>query len=372
MRNYIFIVVVFVACIWATTVTWAAWLEGSSGPAQPRPPVRPQPVPVVENALTRYVARLNLRRGHTHRGLTVYLLETATPADATNYRSMAGALAVRDLTITERPTARVPSVVMQNTGNAAVLLLSGEIIVGGKQNRTLRDDVLLPAHSARIEVPVLCVERGRWKGPHGKFEHKSSVAALDVRAGAARGATQAEVWKKVGAYADVLKHRSATSDLQALQSTPAVRKVLDDYRKGFAGCWRPQAVGMVVARYGRIVGADVFCNAAVFAKHRDRLLDSYALDCHVHTILRGRARHAVHVEDPRAFLARLNRARFTWQKGVGAGQLLRYTGGVAGHGVLRNAGVLHAGIFPRLRPIVRLPHPPIPVPMPRRLPERGR
>jgi len=364
MRNTIFIVAVFVACVLATSVTWAAWLEGTPDPGQTRPPVRPPDVPVATNPLTRYVGRLNVQRGHTYKGLTVYLLETAAPADATNYRSMAEALTAKELIITEKPAASVPSVFMQNTGGVAVLLLSGEIIVGGKQNRTLRDDVLLPAHSAQIEVPVLCIERGRWKGPHVKFDHRSSVAALDVRAGVAGGATQKEVWSKVGDYAAALKHRSATSDLQAMQAGPEVRKVLDDYRTGFARCWRPRAVGMVVARYGKIVGADLFCNSTVFAKHRDRLLESYALDCHVHTLRRGRRRHPVHAEDPHAFLARLNRAQFTWHKTPGVGQLLRYTGATAGHAVLRDAAVLHAGIFPPVRPIVRPPHPPIPIPMP--------
>ena len=39
--------------------------------------------------------------------------------------------------------------------------MDGEELIGAKQNHTLNLSILVPAH-ASIDIPVSCVERGRW------------------------------------------------------------------------------------------------------------------------------------------------------------------------------------------------------------------
>ena len=46
--------------------------------------------------------------------------------------------------LTEREQTTVPELLVDNRGKVAVLLLAGEILVGGKQNRVLKEDLLLP------------------------------------------------------------------------------------------------------------------------------------------------------------------------------------------------------------------------------------
>ena len=48
------------------------------------------------------------------------------------------------LVITERAQASVPELTVDNRGKVHVLLLAGEILLGGTQNRVLREDILLP------------------------------------------------------------------------------------------------------------------------------------------------------------------------------------------------------------------------------------
>ena len=45
------------------------------------------------------------------------------------------------LTVIERPEATVPELIAENRGKTYVLLLAGEILIGGKQNRVLREDL---------------------------------------------------------------------------------------------------------------------------------------------------------------------------------------------------------------------------------------
>ena len=69
-----------------------------------------------------------------------------------------------DLRIVEREHATVPTLIVENRGKSHALLLAGEILLGGKQNRVLVEDVLLPPASGPRDIGVYCVEQGRWAG----------------------------------------------------------------------------------------------------------------------------------------------------------------------------------------------------------------
>src|SRR4030095_11882241 len=64
------------------------------------------------------------------------------------------------LIITERAQASVPELTVENRGKVHVLLLAGEILLGGKQNRVLREDILLPPLSGARSIGVYCLEQG--------------------------------------------------------------------------------------------------------------------------------------------------------------------------------------------------------------------
>jgi hypothetical protein len=243
-------------------------------------------------------------------------------------------------------------------------MLAGEIISGGKQNRILKEDVLLPARSGWVELPVYCVEHGRWSGRGTAFEKSSSVAALSVRATAQAGLPQQEVWGGVSYYQSNLNVDSDTGDLLTVQSDSAVREAVDDYRDAFRERWPRSAIGMVVARHGRVVGAEIFCNPAVFRKHRDRLLESYAVDCYAaRRMEHGEAvRHpAPDREDAERFLRRAFRAEYEWRGTPGLGRLLAARGaGIDGLSLIYRETALHAALFAREELVIR----PSPVPMP--------
>lgn len=67
----------------------------------------------------------------------------------------------------ERGGATVGRIVFHNKAPLDVLLLDGEELRGGLQNRVVNKSILVPAHT-ELEIPVSCVERGRWsREAHG-------------------------------------------------------------------------------------------------------------------------------------------------------------------------------------------------------------
>jgi len=298
----------------------------------------------------------------------VFTVEITYVADDTAYLSVQEAIAAGLLTVREKGDGTVPVLIVENTGKEAVLMLGGEMLLGGKQNRVLREDVLLPARSGAIEVPVFCIEQGRWSHGPEDFQYKSSLAPVAVRGPAQAGASQDAIWAGVRRYQENLKVESSTRDLQAVHDSPEVREAVADYRKHVAdGCWRRPAVGMVVARYGEVVGADIFANAALFRKHRDRLLESYALDCVAAD--RGqmdRKWRAPSTNVAEEFLRRAFSAEYAWRVTPGSGRLLAASGaGLTGSALVQRDNVLHACLFPAGEIIIQ---PPQPIPLPRPMP----
>ena len=372
MKHFFLLAALAMACVPAVVAAHASYLEEPEEVAPARPIVPPPPLP--DNPLTEVVRHVTVGGGHTYKGLTVFPLTIPKVTDGTDYLSLSEALQEELLVITEKGRGSVPALMAENVSGRFILVLAGEVVSGGKQNRTLRQDVLLPPKSGKIELPVLCVERGRWSGRDMSFKKNPAMAALNVRAAAQAGESQEAVWSGVGYYQAGLNVTSGTEDLQAVTDSAEVQRALADYRSAFAGHWPPRAVGMVVARYWRIVGADLFCSPDVFEKHRDRLLESYAVDCYVsrkQQELTDRERIVpapIGRREAERFLRRVLRAEHTWAPTPGAGRLLQVQGtGVNGLALVRDkAVVVHAGLFAQdlIRPLLdTMPAPP---PTPRR------
>ena len=83
----------------------------------------------------------------------IYVAETGLPPMATG--PLAG------LIVDEVSGGTVPHLVVTNPTDQAILIVEGEQLMGGLQNRSPNVSVLVPA-GERLEIPVSCLERGRW------------------------------------------------------------------------------------------------------------------------------------------------------------------------------------------------------------------
>ncbi len=65
--------------------------------------------------------------------------------------------------------AQVNRLVLVNNSKRPLLLLAGEIVTGGKQDRVIGKDRIVPAESDPVDLSVFCVEPGRWVATSSNF-----------------------------------------------------------------------------------------------------------------------------------------------------------------------------------------------------------
>src|ERR1035441_9599171 len=100
--------------------------------------------------------------------------------------------------------AAVNRLVLVNNSKRPLLLLAGEIVTGGKQDRVIGKDRIVPAESDPVDLSVFCVEPGRWVAANGKYEFNNRggstvglLAAPVVRSKAMAAKDQQQVWDSV-------------------------------------------------------------------------------------------------------------------------------------------------------------------------------
>jgi hypothetical protein len=75
--------------------------------------------------------------------------------------------------------ARVNTLVLVNNSSRPLLLLAGEIVTGGKQDRVIGKDRIIPPQSDPIDLGVFCVEPGRWVATSDRFNTSEATYAAN-------------------------------------------------------------------------------------------------------------------------------------------------------------------------------------------------
>jgi hypothetical protein len=103
-------------------------------------------------------------------------------------------------------TGNVNELAIENRGDEAVFVQAGDIVKGGKQDRSLTVSLLLPPHSERIPIASFCVEPGRWsqRGREDAGHFSSALAAMPSR--------EAKIAMKAPASAPTAAQRELVSD----------------------------------------------------------------------------------------------------------------------------------------------------------------
>jgi hypothetical protein len=254
-----------------------------------------------------------------------------------------GGLAIED-------SGRVPEVVVQNRSERRIFLMAGEVVVGGKQNRMIREDVLIPP-GERVSVPVYCVEKGRWEGDVREMKARGSMTPPGLRLQAAQKAGQDAVWKEISESARKLSVESKTENLQSFYEEGRVRRQIDEYQKAFRPIWDHRPVGVVVCRFDRIVGAEIFGSSYLFSRLQYKILDSYIVDRLCYPMMERHPRPDV--DDVERFLSRVNQARMTYGSTPGEGRSISISGAVNGSALSAGGVVSHLSLFEPVAVIYR-------------------
>jgi hypothetical protein len=173
----------------------------------------------------------------------------------------------------------VNSLMFVNRAEQPVFLLAGEVIIGGKQDRIIGRNTVIPAKTTQ-EVPVFCVEHGRWNGNDKEFRTAKALAHGRLR-GRASYAAQSEVWSEVAAKNQMRKTTNKSDTYRAVAQQQSdgtlatMEKQVATALAAISAADRARMVGFAVALNGAVATVDAFGSPALFRKLETKLVRSY-------------------------------------------------------------------------------------------------
>lgn len=189
------------------------------------------------------------------------------------------AMPKRLVTIKEEDGGDVNNLQLTNKADKPLFLLAGEVILGGRQDRIIGSNTIIPPKTTQ-SVPVFCVEHGRWSGTTNEFTTGKALAHGRLRGHAAFD-TQQDVWNEVA---------TKNAERKTTSSTDTYRKIAQQQSDGSLKAWqtkidgalaklpagdRKNLVGFAVAVDGKVATIDRFSSPALFDKLQDKLVRSY-------------------------------------------------------------------------------------------------
>jgi hypothetical protein len=111
---------------------------------------------------TAQVGDFSLSGPWTHDNLTIFLIHDEDRIKGKTFRILQEALAEEEAIVHETGTVNLLHV--ENVSqDAEVFIQSGDIVKGGKQDRLIAFDLILPPKSGKVPVIAYCVDQSRWR-----------------------------------------------------------------------------------------------------------------------------------------------------------------------------------------------------------------
>lgn len=203
--------------------------------------------------------------------------------------------ALKEKKVEVKETSNVNELSIDNNSDEAIFIHSGDIVKGGKQDRTVANDVIIPPNAKNVPLASFCVEQNRWR-PRGnersdKFEGNSKMlSSKKLKLAAKYDNNQQKVWKKVseeqsklnsklskrmGNTVDVTQNESASS-LQLTLESDELKKVKKELHesvlKGLNE--KENVIGYAYAINGEVYGVDMYNNKKLFKDLSSKITES--------------------------------------------------------------------------------------------------
>jgi hypothetical protein len=243
----------------------------------------------------------------THKNLQIFLIKGEDRL--TDIKIQILDEAMKDKTVVVHETGEVSKLSVENKSAAGyVFVHSGDIVKGGRQDRTLPNDILVKA-GGKLPIDAFCVEQGRWQQRGGESAAAFSGSTKSLSSNSLKYAAKVEknqsaVWDKVAREQQKLStsvfkpgaagQTAASNDNVANATAASVNdarsasslqlslenKALEKLAKEYTGALQkapdeaPKVVGFAYAVNGVICGAEVYANSTLFRKLWPKLLDA--------------------------------------------------------------------------------------------------
>jgi hypothetical protein len=247
----------------------------------------------------------------------------------TEYGNIRGLVRRHGTPSIQRDSAQVNQLALINNSKRPLLLLAGEIVAGGKQDRVIGMDRIVGPESDPIDLNVFCVEPGRWVATSNNFGTSGAtygsvaggtaggvaggtlMAQPSVRAKAMGDKDQTQVWAEVKKQQQSMSVEvteaspsptaanqiASTSSYAVIMENKDVKQEVDKIAKPIEQNYQSlikqlrdrKAVGVVVAVNGRVIWSDVFASTELLEKYWPKLVRSYASEAVVTHVKGARA-----------------------------------------------------------------------------------
>jgi len=255
------------------------------------------------------------------------------------------------LTIKEKGSGTVPLLKAKNKGPYPILILDGEQLIGAKQNRITNRSIVLAPESV-TEIPVSCMEQGRWHHVSKTFSPGPHHAPSKVR----RHARRVEASAPEASYRDLESAQGAVWDeirsfgakLGGSSSTGALDAVFDHHEDDLES-WITAfplldlQVGLLAFSGPEPLGMDALGTPSLYAPLHRRLLTGYVMDALEE---RDSAAGSPPEEADARFINRVQEARRVRSESLGMGEYRILTDTVLGGELIQGPRLIHLSAFP--------------------------
>jgi hypothetical protein len=168
---------------------------------------------------------------------------------------------------------------IENNSGKDLFIKSGEIAMGGRQDRVFAKDTVLASGKKQYTVPVYCIEENRWSNHEKKFVYGGNTSSgLQKIIDSVQN--QTKVWNEIR---QLLKtnNQTSSSSYAAFINSKKVADTTNAYIQYFYRQLRSKdssIVGMIAVTGNCILGADVFVSTSLFYQTVGSLLEKYCTE----------------------------------------------------------------------------------------------
>jgi len=229
---------------------------------------------------------------YAYKNLAIFLIHAKDVKEATKFMTLQEALEQKKATVGE--TGTVNNLVIENVADDVhIYIQSGDIVRGGKQDRTIGNDYIIAPKSGKIPLSSFCVESGRWRqrGDEKAHEFSASTNALPskgLKVAASYNRSQGNVWQEVADMQNKLSQNlgksvrapQSASSLELTLEDKDVKKAVQEYTDALTRLvdGRNDVVGFVSAINGKLNTADVYASVDLFKRLWPKLLQACAVE----------------------------------------------------------------------------------------------
>ena len=179
--------------------------------------------------------------------------------------------------VKECDNSQVNTLIVKNKAVTPLILIDGEEVVGGDQNRIVNATILIDAKS-EMGIPVSCTEKGRW-AYKSEFKQSNYIANYNTRrakeyASRKHHHYQDVIWSSINDLENENAFASPTSAMEESYENLKIdhNKIIKEFEIV------PGQNGVLIIVDGEIKGFELFLNSEIYKEFHEKILKSYLID----------------------------------------------------------------------------------------------